>query len=170
MPFVPSTEAQPKVIGKASTLKLVNKSDHIEPLSSNDPHAIPKNSHWADETDMGTVLVIEQPSSQTCAAVGGIMAARMKMRGLLGCVVGGRVRDLMELRRSGLPVSARLVNGTSPFWWSIRCASSSLSIHMRAYTSICGDNFRSSFPCQPPCILLYFLSSSGRVLEHPLPR
>lgn len=104
-PFASSTESQPKIIGKASTLKLVNKTDGIQPLTLDDPHAIPKNSHWADETEKGTILVIEQPAAQTCAAVGGIMAARMKVRGLLGCVVGGRVRDLAELRRSGLPVS-----------------------------------------------------------------
>lgn len=106
-PFASNAERQPKVIAKASTLKLVNKSDTIEPLSSSDPHAIPKHSHWADETEEDTILVIEQPSTQTCAAVGGIMAARMKVRGLHGCVVGGRVRDLAELRRSGLPVSVR---------------------------------------------------------------
>lgn len=83
----------------------MNKSDRIESLSPDDPHAIPKGSHWADETEEGTILIIEQPTSQTCAAVGGIMAARMKVRGLRGCVVGGRVRDLAELKTSGLPVS-----------------------------------------------------------------
>lgn len=104
-PFSSNTESQPKIIGKASTLKLVNKTDQIAPLAPDNQCAIPKDSHWADETEQGTVLVIEQPLSQTCAAVGGIMAPRMRARGLLGCVVGGRVRDLTELRRSGLPVS-----------------------------------------------------------------
>lgn len=84
----------------------MDKSDQIEPRSSDDPHAIPKGSHWADETEEDTILVIEQPATQTCAAVGGIMAARMKIRGLRGCVVSGRVRDLAELKKSGLPVSA----------------------------------------------------------------
>lgn len=32
------------------------------------------------------------------------MAQRMKVRGALGCVVGGRVRDLAELKESQLPV------------------------------------------------------------------
>lgn len=61
-------------------------------------------SHWADETETDTILVIEQPSNQTCAAVGGIMASRMRQGGLRGCVVSGRVRDLAELRKSALPV------------------------------------------------------------------
>ncbi|KAK5087660.1 hypothetical protein LTR70_002977 [Exophiala xenobiotica] len=34
------------------------------------------------------------------------MASRMQVRGVRGCVVGGRVRDLAELKSSGLPVWA----------------------------------------------------------------
>ncbi|KAJ4525190.1 hypothetical protein HRR78_003337 [Exophiala dermatitidis] len=34
------------------------------------------------------------------------MAQRMKIRGLAGCVVGGRVRDMAELRNSELPIFA----------------------------------------------------------------
>ena len=34
------------------------------------------------------------------------MAQRMKVRGVAGCVVGGRVRDMAELKDSLLPVSA----------------------------------------------------------------
>jgi hypothetical protein len=56
-------------------------------------------------TEEGTVLVIEQPEGQKCAAIGGIMALRMSVRGVAGCVVGGRVRDIDELEKSGLPVS-----------------------------------------------------------------
>ncbi|KAL9106525.1 MAG: hypothetical protein Q9227_008440 [Pyrenula ochraceoflavens] len=58
-------------------------------------------------TEANTVLVIEQPEEQTCAAVGGIMATRMKNRGVKAAVVSGRVRDITELRESGLPVWAR---------------------------------------------------------------
>jgi len=34
-----------------------------------------------------------------------MMAARMKIRGVAGCIVGGRVRDITELKNSELPVS-----------------------------------------------------------------
>jgi regulator of RNase E activity RraA len=100
-----SIEDQPKVVAPASTLKLVEKTSDIPPLSESDPGAVPKGKHWVDMVDEGTVVIIEQPAGQTCAAIGGIMAARMKVRGVEACVVGGRVRDLAELRRSGLPVS-----------------------------------------------------------------
>lgn len=112
VPFAPqsplqgSIEEQPKIIAPASTLKLVGKTSNVPPLPELDPSAVPKGKHWVDMVDEGTVVVIEQPPGQTCAAIGGIMAARMKVRGVEGCVVGGRVRDLAELRKSALPVSS----------------------------------------------------------------
>ena len=92
-----------KLIAPASTLKLVSK--HSPPGSAPAPeNTVPKGSHWVDVTEAGSVVVIDQPEGQYCAAVGGIMAQRMKVRGVAGCVVGGRVRDLTELRNSQLPV------------------------------------------------------------------
>jgi len=79
----------------------------MPPLTESDLGVVPKGKHWVDMADKGTVVVIEQPSGQTCAALGGIMATRMKVRGVEACIVGGRVRDLAELRKSGLPVSDR---------------------------------------------------------------
>lgn len=69
---------------------------------------MPKGSHWVDLTEPGTIVVIEQPEGQKCAAVGGIMAQRMKVRGAAGCVVGGRVRDFAELKNSGLTVGGTI--------------------------------------------------------------
>jgi Aldolase/RraA len=109
-PLHGSIEEQPKIIGPASTLKLVGKSSNVPPLTESDPDVVPKGMHWVDMADEGTIVVIEQPSGQTCAALGGIMAARMKVRGVEACIVGGRVRDLAELRKSGLPVSDKQMN------------------------------------------------------------
>lgn len=88
----------------------MDKTDNVQPLAEGDAGAIPKGSHWVDMTEAGTIVVIEQPLGQTCAALGGIMATRMKVRGVEGCVVGGRVRDLSELANSGLPVSTNIPN------------------------------------------------------------
>lgn len=103
-PFAPSLPVQPKIIAPASTMRLVWKFD-TNVLAPDSPYAVPRGKHWADLTEEGTILVIEQPHDQTCAAVGGIMANRMMVRGLKGCVVSGRVRDIAELKQSGLPVS-----------------------------------------------------------------
>lgn len=107
-PFSGSSEGSPKVIGPASTLKLISKTDKSS-YPEMDRFAIPQGQHWVDMTEEGTVVVIEQSEGQTCAAVGGIMATRMQKNGVLGCVVGGRVRDLDELKRSGLPVRSLLL-------------------------------------------------------------
>ena len=80
------------------------KGTEAASLPDTDVHAIPKGSHWVDMTDAGTIVVIEQPIGQGCAAIGGIMALAMKRRGAEGCLVGGRVRDLEELSNSSLPV------------------------------------------------------------------
>ncbi|RMD43243.1 hypothetical protein DV735_g1883, partial [Chaetothyriales sp. CBS 134920] len=93
-----------KVIAPARTLKLVSKGSQTAEEASG--HAVPKGSHWADITEPGTILVIEQPEEQTCAAVGGIMAQKMKVNGVQACVVGGRVRDQQELKDSQLAIFA----------------------------------------------------------------
>lgn len=108
-PSQASDNSERKVIAPASTLKLVSK--HSAPESAAPPsaeHVVPKGSHWVDLTELGTIVVIDQPADQKCAAVGGIMAQRMKIRGVAGCVVGGRVRDMAELKDSQLPVCCSL--------------------------------------------------------------
>jgi len=110
VPFAPASprfgniEQQPKIIAPASTVKLVPKGPAFTSLPNDHPGAIPKGAHWVDLTEKGTMVVIEQPPGQTCAAIGGIMATRMKIREVAGCLVGGRVRDLIELRSSSLPI------------------------------------------------------------------
>ncbi|EXJ54097.1 hypothetical protein A1O7_09434 [Cladophialophora yegresii CBS 114405] len=101
---IPSSSGE-KVIAPACTLKLVSKN---APPSSPPPaeSTVPKGSHWVDLTEPGSIVVIDQPEGQKCAAVGGIMAQRMKARGVAGCVVGGRVRDMVELQNSQLPIFA----------------------------------------------------------------
>ena len=65
---------------------------------------IPSSQHWVDLTPPDTFVVISQPAGQSCAALGGIMATRMKTCGARGIVVGGRVRDLAELKTKHIPV------------------------------------------------------------------
>jgi regulator of RNase E activity RraA len=67
-------------------------------------------SPYADFTHEDSVAVISQPPGQACAVVGGIMGARMKHRGVQGIVVDGRIRDLVSLAETGLPVWSK---GTS---------------------------------------------------------
>jgi len=75
------------------------------PPPAEPPANVPKDAHWADLAREGTLVFMQQPPGQTNAICGGIMALRMKVRGVKGVVVAGRVRDLPELRSTNLPVS-----------------------------------------------------------------
>ena len=66
---------------------------------------IPSGTHWVDHTIPGSIVVISQPKGQICAVLGGIMALRMSVIGAEGVIAWGRVRDVEELKETGLPVS-----------------------------------------------------------------
>lgn len=95
------------VIAPVSTVLFAPKDPSLQPST---PRNIPGDAHWVDLTHSGTFVVLQQPKGQTNAVCGGIMALRMKVLGAKGIVVAGRVRDVMELESTGLPVWAR---GTS---------------------------------------------------------
>jgi 4-hydroxy-4-methyl-2-oxoglutarate aldolase len=58
----------------------------------------------------GDVLVIDRLGDSRHAAVGGIVAAAARLRGVAGIVVDGPVADLGEILATGLPVWARGVS------------------------------------------------------------
>ncbi|KAL3423641.1 DlpA domain-containing protein [Phlyctema vagabunda] len=98
-------EKEEIVIAPASTVLFVpkNASDTSRYGSAN----IPSGKHWVDLTKPGTIVVLSQPEGQKNAVLGGIMALRMKVLGAHGVIVSGRVRDMVELEATGLPVWAR---------------------------------------------------------------
>jgi regulator of RNase E activity RraA len=95
-------------IAPASTLLLVPKN--ATDVSAYPAANIPGGKHWVDLTQPQTIVVISQPKGQICAALGGIMALRMKMLKAEGVISYGRVRDVEELQETGLPVRASLFN------------------------------------------------------------
>ncbi|KAL4999644.1 hypothetical protein BDV10DRAFT_184035 [Aspergillus recurvatus] len=105
-----------KIIAPASTIQFIPKSSSPTSLLSdststpNDNQTFPQSTHWVDNTEPNTIVLISQPPGQHCAVVGGIMAVRMKSLGIKGVVVDGRIRDLSEIQGASLPVWAK---GTS---------------------------------------------------------
>lgn len=110
VPFSPTSNKR-KIIAPASTFKFIPKDQSLpfgmdlDPKIRIEDHGFPPGTYWVDHAEPGTVVVVEQPTGQYCAAVGGIMAARMKVLGVQGVVVDGRIRDLGEIRELELPVS-----------------------------------------------------------------
>lgn len=91
-------------IAPASTVMFVPKNGADVSIL---PEAnIPAGKHWVDLTKPDTIVVMAQPEGQKCAVLGGIMALRIQMLNAKGIVVNGRIRDLAELRETGLPVGS----------------------------------------------------------------
>jgi len=90
-------------IALASTVLMVPKTG--ADLSSLPDVNVPSNQHWVDLTHPDTIVVMKQPEGQKCAVLGGIMALRMSVLQAKGVVVHGRVRDIEQLKDSGLLVS-----------------------------------------------------------------
>ena len=98
-----------KIIAPASTVQFqpkfeVNGNPCTPKVESSN---IESGKHWVDMTQLGTIVVIQQPEGQKCAVVGGIMALRMSKLGAKAVVVSGRVRDIDELQAVGMPIWAR---------------------------------------------------------------
>ncbi|CRL29687.1 Ribonuclease E inhibitor RraA/Dimethylmenaquinone methyltransferase [Penicillium camemberti] len=107
-----------QIAAPATTFKFLAKDASPPSIATENPqkHGFPPGKHWvdyvgdfqsSDPSGAGSIVVIEQPENQYCAVTGGIMATRMKALGIKATVVGGRVRDLKELKATGLPIFAR---------------------------------------------------------------
>jgi regulator of RNase E activity RraA len=97
-----SDAAGAKTIAPVSTVLFVPKGESPASPAGN----LPAGAHWADLSKPDTVVLLRQPPGQRNAVCGGIMALRMKMLQVKGILAAGRVRDLAELRATGLPVWA----------------------------------------------------------------
>ncbi|KAF8937927.1 RraA-like protein [Dissophora ornata] len=97
-----------RVFGPAYTVKMVPVSDTEAPKP---------NQHFVDAIPEGSVVCISQPANMVNAVWGGLMTARAQIKGALGVVVDGRIRDLNEQREAGFPVFAKATSimGAGPF-------------------------------------------------------
>jgi regulator of RNase E activity RraA len=98
-----------RVVAPASTFLMAPKATRSFPnpapvAPTAPPPNLPDARPYADYTEQDTIVVISQPAGQSCAVVGGIMAARMQALGAQGVVVDGRVRDLVALNETQLPI------------------------------------------------------------------
>ncbi|KAF9955635.1 hypothetical protein BGZ72_003555 [Mortierella alpina] len=82
-----------------------------------DTEAPKPDQHFVDAIPEGTVVCISQPRNMVNAVWGGLMTARAQIKGALGVIVDGRIRDLNEQREAGFPVFAKATSimGAGPF-------------------------------------------------------
>lgn len=63
--------------------------------------------------DPGDVMVIEAFSTLGFSTLGGVAASQAVEAGLAGCIIDGSVRDIAQIRDSGLPLWSRAVTPTT---------------------------------------------------------
>lgn len=97
-------------IAPASTVLFTPRNATEKELAQYQESNIPYGSHWVDLTTPESIVVISQPKGQICAVLGGIMALRMSVLDARGVIAWGRVRDVEELRETGLPVRFLLLS------------------------------------------------------------
>jgi regulator of RNase E activity RraA len=66
-----------------------------------------------DEAPEGSILIYVMQDSVDIAAMGDLMGATAKIRGIKGAVIDGAVRDISQLKKIGFPVWSRRVTPAS---------------------------------------------------------
>lgn len=85
-----------RLVAPLHTVRYERKAD-ISPHSetTNFESNIPKGTNWTDRPDPGTVVLVQAPEGPlSVALIGDIMVTRLKLRGVRGVVVDGRIRDV----------------------------------------------------------------------------
>lgn len=98
----PLSPDQPMLIGPAYTLRFMPAREDIDTMAN---YSKNDNLHRRaiEECPPGAVLVIDAMGTARSAAMGDMMAARLKVRGVEGVVTDGGYRDAPAIRKIGLP-------------------------------------------------------------------
>lgn len=104
--LVPLTGEQGQLVGPAYTLRFMPAREDLDSMAN---YARNDNLHRVaiEQCPEGAVLVIDTGNSVRAAAMGDMMAARLKYRGAVGVVTDGGYRDAPAIRGIGLPCFQR---------------------------------------------------------------
>lgn len=98
----PLSPEQPQLVGPAYTLRFMPAREDIDTMAN---YGRNDNLHRRaiEECPAGAVLVIDAMGMARSAAMGDLMAARLRARGVSGVVTDGGYRDAPAIRAIGLP-------------------------------------------------------------------
>lgn len=92
-----------RIVGRAVTVLM-------RPLLNNDTKYYPNKAlEILDEAPEGSILIYVMQDSIDIAAIGDLMGATAKIRGIKGAVIDGAVRDISQLKKINFPVWSRRV-------------------------------------------------------------
>ena len=98
-PLFPGT---PRVAGPAFTLRFIPMREDV---ATRESYAKPRSLREAiEEVPAGALTVIEARGHQGCGTLGDILLQRLKVRGCVGVVSDGAMRDIADMRAVGLPI------------------------------------------------------------------
>ncbi len=100
--IAPVAAGQEQLVGRAYTLRFMPAREDID-LMANYLKDDNKHRRAIEECPPGAVLVIDAMGSTRSAAMGDMMALRLKQRGVAGVVTDGGYRDAPAIIDTGLP-------------------------------------------------------------------
>jgi 5-oxopent-3-ene-1,2,5-tricarboxylate decarboxylase/2-hydroxyhepta-2,4-diene-1,7-dioate isomerase len=100
------------MVGRARTLRYVPVREDLLALLRNRSRAGEENPQRQaiEQVERGDVFVIDAMGSLEAGTLGDILATRIKVRGAVGIVADGCVRDSPYIKRLGIPVYTRGVH------------------------------------------------------------
>ncbi|TFW32906.1 dimethylmenaquinone methyltransferase [Massilia horti] len=98
----PLAPEQGQLVGPAFTLRFIPSREDLDSMAN---YSRDDNLHRVaiEQCPAGAVLLIDAFGNTRAAAMGDMMAARLKMRGVAGVVTDGGYRDAPAIRATGLP-------------------------------------------------------------------
>lgn len=104
--LAPLSPEQGQLVGPAYTLRFIPAREDLDSMAN---YARDDNLHRVaiEACPEGAVLVIDTRGCTSAAAMGDMMAARLKVRGAAGVVTDGGYRDAPAIRATGLPCFQR---------------------------------------------------------------
>lgn len=98
----PLSANQPRIVGPAFTLRFLPGR---EDLATPEALATSRSTRAAiEEMPAGCIIVADAHGVEDAGIFGDILCARARMRGVVGLVTDGAMRDAAGVRRAGLPV------------------------------------------------------------------
>jgi 4-hydroxy-4-methyl-2-oxoglutarate aldolase len=92
-----------RIAGRVRTVKLIR--ENATPIvRGNRPHL---GASAIESSDPGDIIVVEQRSGIDCGSWGGLLSLGAKMRGVVGIIADGPVRDVDEANDLDFPIFAR---------------------------------------------------------------
>lgn len=108
----PANPDATRMVGEAFTLRYIPAREDLDILSVFDDYDHPQR-RAIEQTPPGSVLVIDCRGQTDAAALGEILAARLRIRGAAGVVTDGALRDSPGIATLDLPVYAAGVCATT---------------------------------------------------------